>query len=162
MNSPNTNAPSDLAAALGKIPSGLFILTAASGDNATGMLASWVMQAGFDPPMVTVGVNKKRYVLDWLVDDAPFALHAVPEGDSTWLRHFGRGFEPGADAFSGIATEGDYHGAPLIAGAAARLQCNVRGSVDAGDHQVIVAQVAGGSASDAAPAVHLRKNGLNY
>ena len=59
--------PSDaLAAALGRIPSGLFVLTATSGGAETGMLASWVQQCSFDPPQVTVAVNKERDVLDAL------------------------------------------------------------------------------------------------
>ena len=32
------------AAALGRIPSGLFVVTACRGDDATGMLASWVQR----------------------------------------------------------------------------------------------------------------------
>ncbi|MBI3469346.1 MAG: flavin reductase family protein, partial [Planctomycetes bacterium] len=31
---------------LGRLPSGVFILTARDGTDETGMLASWVMQAG--------------------------------------------------------------------------------------------------------------------
>ena len=36
-----------LAAALGKVPSGLFILTVGRGQAETGMLASWVQQCSF-------------------------------------------------------------------------------------------------------------------
>jgi len=42
-----------LAAALGKVPSGLFVLTAKQGDAETAMLASWVQQCSFDPPQLT-------------------------------------------------------------------------------------------------------------
>lgn len=157
-------APSPLAAALGKIPSGLFILTAAHDGAATGMLASWVMQAGFEPPMVTVAVNKKRYLCDWLAAESTrFALHVVPQGDTTLLKHFGRGFEPDADAFAGLDVAGEFGSAPLLPQADARLHCEVRGSLDAGDHRLFLAEVvAGDASSDGAPAVHLRKNGLNY
>ena len=64
---------------LGKVPSGIYILTAQHGDDATGMLASWVMQAGFDPPMVTVAVNKSRYLAEWLREGSNFALNVVAE-----------------------------------------------------------------------------------
>ena len=34
---------------LGRLPSGLYVLTAGRGAAATGMLASWVQQVGFEP-----------------------------------------------------------------------------------------------------------------
>ena len=52
---PNADA---IGPVLGRTPSGVFILTASSGDGQeTGMLASWVQQASFDPPAITVAVN---------------------------------------------------------------------------------------------------------
>ena len=56
-----------IGAVLGRTPSGVFILTASDGGGReTGMLASWVQQASFDPPAVTVAINSKRYLNDWL------------------------------------------------------------------------------------------------
>ena len=45
-----------MAAALGRIPSGLFIVTWRDADDAPdrGMLASWVMQGGFAPPILDI------------------------------------------------------------------------------------------------------------
>ena len=57
---------SNLAAVLGRIPSGIFIVTLRHNGQETGMLSSWVMQAGFEPPMVTVAVNRSRYIGEWL------------------------------------------------------------------------------------------------
>ena len=55
-NDPTTQA---IGAVLGRVPSGVFILTASDGQGKeTGMLASWVQQAGFDPPCDTVAVNQ--------------------------------------------------------------------------------------------------------
>src|SRR5690606_34940172 len=56
---------------LGRVTSGIYILSVGSGDRATGMLTSWVMQAGFDPPMVSVAVKTGRYVCDWLTNGEP-------------------------------------------------------------------------------------------
>ena len=86
---------------LGRVPSGIFILTAGSGDRATGMLASWVMQAGFEPPMVSVAVKKERYLADWISEGQPFVLNLVGEDQAIFLKHFGKGFEPNEPAFEG-------------------------------------------------------------
>jgi hypothetical protein len=65
----------DWARALGRIPSGLFILTARFEDQSTGMLASWVQQVSFDPPLVSVAVKKGRFVANWLVTN-PYSAQA--------------------------------------------------------------------------------------
>src|SRR5689334_19879486 len=96
---------SAVAAVLGKVPSGLFILTVRHGDQETGMLASWVMQAGFEPPMVSVAVKQGRYVGEWLTAGTPFVLNALGETHKSLLSHFGRGFEPAEAAFSGLKVE---------------------------------------------------------
>ena len=62
---------------LGRIPSGILILTVRHEDRETGMLASWVKQAGFTPPSVTVAVKQGRYVADWLTAGAPLVLNFV-------------------------------------------------------------------------------------
>src|SRR4051794_26956560 len=103
--SPAPQAPNpseSLAAALGRIPSGLFVLTLGHGENETGMLASWVQQCSFDPPQVSVAVNKQRDVLERLLDGAPFVLNVIPEGGKSLVAHFGKGFDPGQPAFVGL------------------------------------------------------------
>jgi len=90
-------------AVLGRVPSGIFILTVGSGARATGMLSSWVQQAGFEPPMVSVGVKFGRYVCDWITDGQPFVLNLVGESQTWLMKHFSKGFEPGVPAFDGLA-----------------------------------------------------------
>ena len=63
---------------LGRVPSGVFILTASDGEGReTGMLASWVQQASFEPQQVTVAVNGTRYLNQWLNDGAVVGLSLV-------------------------------------------------------------------------------------
>ena len=57
----NDTPLSDVAVALGRVPSGLFVVTARnSAGEETAFLASWVMQAGFDPPALSVAVGEDR------------------------------------------------------------------------------------------------------
>jgi hypothetical protein len=98
----NIMKPKPFDPVLGRVPSGIYILTIGTGARATGMLASWVMQAGFDPPMVSIAVKQGRYICDWLSEGQPFVLNVVAEGKKDLLKHFGKGFEPGAPAFEGL------------------------------------------------------------
>lgn len=109
-----------LLAALGRIPSGLFVLTFRQGKHETAMLASWVQQCSFEPPQVAFAINEKRYVLDWLVEGSPVTVNILGEGQKELVSHFGKGFEPGVSAFDAIKIEHsgtsarDPHGCPCL------------------------------------------------
>ncbi|MCA9061258.1 MAG: flavin reductase, partial [Planctomycetaceae bacterium] len=157
---------SPLAAAVGRIPSGVFILVAGNGAGATtGLLASWIQQASFSPPQVTVAVNQSRYLNEWLTDGSSVTLNQVAKGDNSLFRHFGKGFEPDADAFAGVEHVPASNGLPTLPIALSVLQGTVSGRMDAGDHVIYLIDVTDGmiQATDGSePYVHLRKNGLSY
>ncbi|MEL6333720.1 MAG: MBL fold metallo-hydrolase, partial [Cyanobacteria bacterium J06626_26] len=52
----------DLQKALGRISSGLYIITAAKGEVTSAMLASWISQASFKPLGFTIAVAKDRAI----------------------------------------------------------------------------------------------------
>lgn len=157
----------NLAAVLGRIPSGLFIVTASDGaGRETGMLASWVMQSGFDPPTVTVAVNRKRYLIDWLGQTKAMVLHVLGENQNDLLKHFGRGFEPDENAFEGLEIDRSANGLPVLPQALGHLEGQIIDSVDAPDHTIFLLKITSGDKGtlfdDAAPFVHIRRHGLNY
>ena len=154
---------SDSDAALGRIASGIFILTAGTGERATGMLASWVMQAGFEPPSVSVAIKLGRYVCDWLTAGEPFVLNIVADKRPELLKHFSKGFEPGAPAFEGLTIRHCARGVPILEDCLGYLECESTGHVDSGDHRVFLARVVRGAIlSDTEPMVHVRKSGSGY
>ena len=161
--------PTQLAAvALGRIPSGLFILTARlggdDGGRETGMLASWVQQCSFDPPQVSVAVRRDRDILAWLTPGAAFTLNQLAEGQNSFLGHFGKGFALDQPAFTGLKVDRPAGEGPILLDALGHLLCRVAGRVAAGDHDTLVGQVVGGrlNQADGKPMVHVRKNGLRY
>lgn len=153
---------SDVGAALGRIPSGIFILTASQGDQKTGMLASWIMQCSFEPPMVTVAIQKDRYLVDWLRRGARVAVNILSEDEKNMISHFGRGFDPGAPAFAGLELLSDVE-APVLADALGYLEGSVSGTLETGDHVVFSVSCENGKMlCDGQPMTHIRKNGLSY
>ncbi len=159
------NAPEPVfTSILGKVPSGIYILTAQHGDDATGMLASWVMQSGFDPPMVTVAVNKSRYLADWIQQGASFAINVVAEEGKKLLGHFGRGFDVGTPAFEDLQYSEHETGVALLEeGVVGYFVCLPRHYTESGDHLIVVAEVVDGrTISEASPMVHIRKRGDTY
>jgi flavin reductase (DIM6/NTAB) family NADH-FMN oxidoreductase RutF len=156
-----------IGAVLGRVPSGLFVLTARGPEGQqTGMLASWVQQASFDPPAVTFAVKKDRYLNEWLAANADVVLNLVGETQKKFLGHFGKGFEPGEPAFEGLAIAAASSGLPALREALGWLEGTITGRVEAGDHMIYVARVTGAASGPnlaaEKPWVHVRKNGFNY
>jgi flavin reductase (DIM6/NTAB) family NADH-FMN oxidoreductase RutF len=58
--------PVDIAKALGKLSSGLYVVTAAHAEVKSAMIASWVAQASFEPLGFTVAVAKDRAIESFL------------------------------------------------------------------------------------------------
>ncbi|WP_339908415.1 flavin reductase family protein [Symmachiella dynata] len=158
---------SDLAQVLGRIPSGVFILTCGDDNgNTTGMLASWVQQAAFEPPMISVVVKEGRYVNDWLGQTGRAVVNVVSESQKQLLGHFGRGFEPDQPAFEGLEITTGETGLPILTDGLGYLEGEVVESLAAGDHRVyllkVIAAGSGPRLADEAPMIHIRKNGFNY
>ena len=152
-----------LYAALGRIPSGLFIVTARQGGQETGLLASWVQQCSFDPPQLTLAVRHGRDLNDGLTEGAAFTVNILTEDQTDMIAHFGRGFGPGESPFDGVEIDRPGGGPAVLKEALAYLECRVAGRLAVGDHDVIVGTVvAGDLLNEDAPMVHVRKNGAHY
>jgi flavin reductase (DIM6/NTAB) family NADH-FMN oxidoreductase RutF len=152
-------ADSGIPPALGRIPSGLFIVAWREGDEDRCMLASWVMQAGFAPPQVSVAVASSRDLVAALDRGATFAVSVLAESQRSLLARFGK---PSPDAFAGLDVHRTATGTAVLADAAAWLDCRPTVRASHGDHIVVLAKVIAGGGTGAEPAVHLRKNGLRY
>ena len=150
------------AAALGRIPSGLFIVTLRRGDDETGMLASWVQQCSFEPPQLSLAVKKGRWLASWLTQGEPFIVNVLDDTQTDMIVHFGRGFSRGEAAFTGLEIE-RCEGGVVLSDALAVLECRVESMTPAGDHDLYVARVVGGRVlNEGHSMVHIRKSGLHY
>lgn len=147
---------------IARIPSGCSILTVTHGDRSTGMLVSWVQQAAFVPPSISVCVKDGRPP-NQLIDAAGrFVLNVIGQDPAPLFKHFAKGFSLEEDAFDGLESDSTPFG-PTLRSAVAHLGCAVTEKVTVGDHVLYVATVeAADTAADVKPFVHLRKNGLSY
>ena len=160
----------DLDKALGRLSGGLYVVTARQGEGAEArsgaMVASWVSQASFDPPGITVAVAKDRAIEALMQVDDRFVLNILRQDNhQDLLRHFLRRFPPGADRFAGVNTlDGVARGGPVLGDALAYLGCRVAQRLEGPDHWIIYAVVEEGKVADteAMTAVHHRKVGNHY
>ena len=156
----------DLDKALGRLSGGLYVVTARQEERASAMVASWVSQASFEPPGITVAVAKDRAIEALMQVGDRFVLNILREDNHQGLlRHFLKRFPPGADRFAGVSTlDGVAEGGPVLGDALAFLGCRVLQRMEGPDHWIIYAEVEQGNVADsqASTAVHHRKVGNQY
>ena len=151
-----------LKLALGRIPSGLYAVGAVHEGRRMGMLCSFVEQAGFEPPMISIALGADRPLRQVLEQGELFSVNILGTEDKALLAAFAGAREE--DLFAPFELIENGHGLPQLAGALAWLACRPTGSVVAGDHVVYVAEVVEGCLHREVgePMIRVRKNGLSY
>lgn len=156
-------SPSPLALALGRIPTGLYVVTTLKDERPFGFVGSFLMQVGFDPPVVSIAIGKDREHLAAIRAHGRFGVSVLDGASQKLMAPFLKRHEPGRSAFDQVEHRPSPSGLPVLAGALAWLDCRVTGEHAAGDHAVVFGCVEHGELLRAGdPAVHLRKNGLEY
>ncbi|MGB3756096.1 MAG: diflavin flavoprotein [Rivularia sp. (in: cyanobacteria)] len=156
----------ELEKSLGRISTGLYIITAKKGEVQSAMLASWVTQASVNPLGVAIAVAKDRAIESIMHVGDSFVLNVLEEGKYQGLmKHFLKRFAPGADRFAGVKTyPAATNESPILAEALAYMECEITTRMDCGDHWVIYSTVHTGRVAqvNALTAVHHRKMGNHY
>jgi flavorubredoxin/flavin reductase (DIM6/NTAB) family NADH-FMN oxidoreductase RutF len=151
--------------AVGRLVGSLSVVTAQRGDATGAMVASWISQASFNPPGLTVAVAKDRALESLLYPGDAFVLNLLEEGKHIPLmKHFLKPFGPGEDRFVGIETKSAQNGLPILKEALAYLECRVQSRMDCGDHWLVYCAAEAGDVftPSAKTAVHYRTSGTHY
>lgn len=150
--------------AIGRIASGVYIVTTERKGERDGMLASWVMQAAFDPPMISVAIKHERHLLELLGVGQQFTVNVLSKNNMDIFKNFARPYEEGLDRFQGLKINGDKEAGPIFEDSVAYLKVVTRTMVEAGDHIIVLAEIFDGGMFDGetGPMVHFRKNGFQY
>ena len=155
--------PSPLARALGRLPSGLFVVTTEHAGAPIGFVGSFVQQHGFEPPTVSVGVAKGRDHLAGMRASGRFAVSVLDAPSRRAMPPFFGKLPAGASPFDVVAWSRPGGGCAVLDDALAWLDCRVSGEHELGDHVVVFGEVvAGGLLREGDPLVHLRRDGLGY
>ena len=146
--------------ALGRVASGLFVVTAKCEDKEDAVLASWVNQCSFDPPAVTIALATLRSARLLVEASEAFIVNVLPKDDMALLKYFSR---PPEDIFKGVMTRKGLEDIRILIDAVAYLECEVVQAMQAGDHVLYVGEIVGGKTLKGGdPYIHVRDNGFNY
>ncbi|MFM7450739.1 MAG: diflavin flavoprotein [Leptolyngbyaceae cyanobacterium] len=149
--------------AVGRVTGSLCVLAAKEGDRHIGLLTSWVSQASFNPPGLTLAVAKDGLAEELANPNQPFVLNILKEGRNL-RRYFLKPPVPGEERFAELDTTVADNGCLILKEALAFLECTVQNRMECGDHWLLYAIVKNGGVLDSTgvTAIQHRKSGSIY
>lgn len=149
--------------AVGRIVGSICVMTTCQGDTHSGILATSVSQATFNPPGLMIAIASDGYGQRLLEPDAQCVLNILKEG-RTVRRHFSYQPRPGDNPFAHVAHYRGANGCLILKDALAYLECTVQSWMQCGDRWLVYAVVNDGDVleADGLTAIQHRKSGSQY
>jgi flavin reductase (DIM6/NTAB) family NADH-FMN oxidoreductase RutF len=126
----------------GAMTYGIYVLTTFHEQSINGMIASWVSQVSYDPPLVMVAVHPNRYSHQLIGDSGCFALHILLRNQKDLLNRF-KGIDPEAK-FRSLQWSKGTTGCPILQDCLGYLECIVRDTHSPGNHTLFIGEVVDG------------------
>jgi len=162
-SAPGEDSRQSLGRALGMIPSGIFVVTAARDSVRAAYVGSWIQQAAFEPPSITIAMNQQRPLLTLLEPGRGIGVNILGRRQAALYDRFERGFALDEDPFAGVEVTTAVTGAPLLCEVFAYIDCRIRSMFEAGDHKLILAEVVAGAVQlSGEPMTYTRQSGFTY
>ena len=137
-------------------PSGVTIVTSRDGDRVQGMTASAFTEVSLDPPLVLVCADKSTITNELIAASGVFSISILAEGQDALSNRFASKKDEHR-RFENLDCETGTTGCARIPGAVAWLDCQVRQTVDAGDHYVYIGEIHAADVSDRPPLLYFRQ-----
>ncbi len=148
------------------MPYGLYVVGSRHGDARNLMTLNWATQLSFEPKLLGVAVESEALTRRLIAGGGVFSLCVVDREDRAIVRKFTKPVE--FDAAAGTANGFAYHdgrtGAPVLDQAVAYVDCEVRQTVETGDHTLFVGEVvdAGFQKQEETPVLRMEDTRMNY
>jgi len=153
--------------ALRMMPYGFYAFTTKNGDDVNAMVVNWVSQMSYSPRLVAVGIAKSAYSHGLAQEGQVFGLNLFLAEDKDAIMGVTKSREKNPDKMN----EADYTsapetGVPVLAGAAAYIECKVTQIIDiGGDHDIVIGEAINADVSkegEASDVLSLPKIGWSY
>ncbi|HZP28684.1 MAG TPA: flavin reductase family protein [Acidimicrobiia bacterium] len=156
--------PQQKKVALRAINYGLYVLTAADGDDVGAAGVNWLTQASFEPPLVVAAVKDDSGTAAIINRTGAFAVNVLGEDQLDIGKAFFRSTTVEGDRVNGYRFEpGPDTGAPLLVDLPYWFEVRVTDTVAKGDHTIFVGEVVNaGVRDDSVTPMLLRSTGMNY
>ena len=128
---------------LWKMPSGLYVVGSRAGDRRNGMTLNWASQLAFDPKLVGISVEHAAFTHELVAEGRVFSVCMIDRADRAIVRKFTKPVDVDTEArtLNGFPFHDGVTGAPILDQAVAYLDCEVRQTVDLGEHTLFIGEI---------------------
>ena len=149
---------------LRRIPYGLYVLTARTGDapGVNAATVSWLSQASFEPPRIVVALGNDSGIWHRVQAAGAFVVNVLGAGQKDLASAFFRQVEPEGHTLGGATFHEGTTGAPILDDVPAYLECRVVQRLDAGDHTLFLADIVEAGVQNHLGALDLTETGWHY
>jgi flavin reductase (DIM6/NTAB) family NADH-FMN oxidoreductase RutF len=143
---------------LSQLSYGLYVVGTKDEESPHGMTANWITQVSFEPEIVAVAVEKDSHSRTLLQKSRIFSVSILKSGQKDVAGEFAKAKKDRDFRFVSKKT-----GAPILADAAAYLDCKVVDSHPSGDHVIFFGEVVdSGILDESAEPLTLKETGWRY
>ena len=118
---------------------GIYVLTTRYEDSINGMIASWVSQVSYDPPLFTVAIHPNRYSNELVAKSGFFALHILAKEQKDIIKRFKGPFTK--EKFESVTWKEGETGCPILVDCIGCIECRVTQSLAPGNHTLFIGEV---------------------
>ena len=128
---------------LRRMPYGFYSLTTRHENDVNAMVINWVTQASFEPHLMAIGLQKSSFSHNLVMNGRVFTINLFNKSDVEKIKPFTKSRKKNPEKMATAQYEpAPVTGCPVLAGAAAYLECRVVSIVDiGGDHDIVIGQV---------------------
>ncbi len=105
------------------------------------LVASWVTQCSFDPPLLLVAIRKGTRSCDLLRQGQAFSVNLIDKNERRLARELVKPAHRVGDKLGAVSHFEDNTGAPILRKAFGYLECRVCQIFEPGDHALVVGEV---------------------
>jgi flavin reductase (DIM6/NTAB) family NADH-FMN oxidoreductase RutF len=153
---------------LWKMPSGLYVVGSTDkGERRNAMTLNFATQLSFDPKWLGISVEREAFTYELISAGGVFSLCLVDREDRAIVRKFTK--PVAVDLVAHTLNEFPYFdgpvtGAPVLAQAVGYVECDVRQTVEIGDHTLFLGEVvnAGFLKDEETPVLRMEDTRMNY
>lgn len=120
---------------------GLYVLTCRKGSENHAATVTWVAQASFVPPMISVALENQSMAFSFAKETKTFALNILGKGQKDLAAKFFKHPQTDGNRIGGIEFETKITGAPLLIPAPAYLECKIIQIFPVGDHTLVTGEI---------------------
>jgi len=130
---------------LWKMPSGLYVVGSTDrADRRNAMTLNWATQLSFDPKVLGISVEREAVTHELIATGGVFALCLIDREDRAIVRKFTKPVAVDLDAHTlndFPYLDGPATGAPVLTQSVAYVECEVRQTLDFGNHTLFCGEV---------------------